>query len=107
MSTNEQAKKVFDGFCPYTNEQCETFNCDECPIQAREKEWLAALDASLTDEAGVNAKKRTFVALKAENTGDMPYYSILYIEDGNGFEGYCSYDLDVISRYIRDYFING
>lgn len=36
---------------------------------------------------------------------EKPYYSIRYIEDNQYFIGYGTYSPDVLSRYIRDYFI--
>ena len=34
-----------------------------------------------------------------------PYYSIQYTENGEGFVGYGTFNPDVLSRYLRDYFI--
>lgn len=36
-----------------------------------------------------------------------PYFSIQFKENGEGFIGFGTYNPDVLSRYIRDYFING
>lgn len=33
-----------------------------------------------------------------------PYYSILYEENGQRFEGFSSYSLEVLSSYLREYF---
>lgn len=53
---------------------------------------------------------REFMKLTVRNSNDRPYYSIIYLEvDDNGvghdFEGYSSYSLDVISDYLKKYFI--
>ena len=53
---------------------------------------------------------REFVKLTVRNSNGRPYYSIIYLEfDDNGvghdFEGYSSYSLDVISDYLKRYFM--
>lgn len=47
---------------------------------------------------------KKFVMLKVIDLNGRPYYSIIYLENGNEFEGYSSYDLKVISEYIKRYF---
>lgn len=47
---------------------------------------------------------KDFVMLKVIDLNDRPYYSIIYLENGNEFEGYSSYDLKVISEYLKRYF---
>lgn len=42
--------------------------------------------------------------LTVRKSNGRPYYSIIYLEDGNEFEGYSSYSLDVISDYLKRYF---
>ena len=49
---------------------------------------------------------KEFIKLTVRNSNGRPYYSIIYLEiDKNGvghdFEGYSSYDLDVISDFLR------
>ena len=34
-----------------------------------------------------------------------PYFSILFKENGEEVEGFGTYNPDILSRYIRDYFI--
>ena len=51
----------------------------------------------------VNGVKE-FEVLKVIDLNGRPYYSIIYFEDGNEFEGYSSYDLKVISEYLKRYF---
>ena len=46
-----------------------------------------------------------FVKLTVRDINGKPYYSIIYLEDGNEFEGYSSYSLDVVSDYLKEYFI--
>ena len=53
---------------------------------------------------------REFMKLTVRNSNGRPYYSIIFLEfDDNGighdFEGYSSYSLDVISDYLKKYFI--
>ena len=47
---------------------------------------------------------KDFVILKVIDLNGRPYYSIIYLENGNEFEGYSSYDLKVISEYLKRYF---
>lgn len=47
---------------------------------------------------------KEFVMLKVIDLNGRPYYSIIYLENGNEFEGYSSYDLKVISEYLKKYF---
>lgn len=53
---------------------------------------------------------REFMKLTVRNSNGRPYYSIIFLEfDDNGvghdFEGYSSYSLDVISDYLKKYFM--
>ena len=53
---------------------------------------------------------REFIKLTVRNSNGRPYYSIIYLEfDNNGvghdFEGYSSYSLDVISDFLKEYFM--
>lgn len=68
--------------------------------------WLdCAVDAVITlPSAQPEHKTEDFVKLTVRNSNGRPYYSIIYLEDGNEFEGYSSYSLDVISDYLRRYF---
>ena len=52
-----------------------------------------------------------FIKLTVGNSNGRPYYSIIYLEyDKNGvghdFVGYSSYSLDVISDYLKKYFMS-
>lgn len=47
---------------------------------------------------------KKFVMLKVIDLNGRPYYSIIYLEDGREYEGYSSYDLMVISEYLKRYF---
>ena len=42
--------------------------------------------------------------LKVIDLNGRPYYSIIYLEEGCEHEGYASYDLMVISEYLKRYF---
>lgn len=53
---------------------------------------------------------REFMKLTVRNSNGKPYYSIIYLKfDDNGvghdFQGYSSYSLDVISDYLKEYFM--
>lgn len=55
-------------------------------------------------------QEREFIKLTVRDSNGRPYYSIIYLEvDKNGighdFEGYSSYSLDVISDYMKKYFM--
>ena len=47
---------------------------------------------------------KEFVMLKVRDLNGRPYYSIIYLEEGCEHEGYASYDLMVISEYLKRYF---
>lgn len=47
---------------------------------------------------------KKFMMLKVIDLNGRPYYSIIYLEDGREYEGYSSYDLMVISEYLKRYF---
>ena len=78
------------------------------------------MEALLDPEDVVNAienlpsaqpeQDREFMKLTVRNSNGRPYYSIIYLEFddngiGNDFEGYSSYSLDVISDYLKKYFM--
>ena len=70
---------------------------------------------SQEDATTVAKSKRTFVELRAEyqhpdlctypEYKGKPYYSIKYIEDGECFIGFGTYKPEVLSQYLRDYFM--
>lgn len=47
-------KELFHGKCPYTGEPCEFFNCHECEVEMREREYAKELDTDEEDEAEVD-----------------------------------------------------
>ena len=61
--------------------------------------------------------EREFIEILAQNVSDdictypeyrgKPYYSIHYKENGEEFVGFGTYNPEVLSRYLRDYFIKG
>ena len=61
--------------------------------------------------------EREFIEILAQNVPDnictypeyrgKPYYSIHYKENGEEFVGFGTYNPEVLSRYLRDYFIKG
>ena len=69
-----------------------------------------AMDALNTIPSAQPKQDREFMKLIARNSNGRPYFSIIYLEfDDNGigrdFEGYSSYSLDVISDYLKKYFM--
>ena len=69
------------------------------------EEVLRSLPPAQPDE-----NDQEFIKLTVRNSNGRPYYSIIYLEyDKNGvghdFEGYSSYSLDVISNYLKKYFM--
>ena len=80
-------------------------------VDEYEKAQLSQEDATI-----VAKSKRTFVELLVhyphpdvctypEYKG-KPYYSIKYIEDGECFVGFGTYKPEVLSQYLRDYFMS-
>ena len=88
----------------YLGSPCEYQNPDAEIAQLSQK------DATI-----VAKSKRTFVELLAEyqhpdlctypEYKGKPYYSIKYIEDGECFVGFGTYNPEVLSQYLRDYFM--
>ena len=66
------------------------------------------IDMAITTISGMPLaqpeRAKDFVMLKVIDLNGRPYYSIIYLENGNEFEGYSSYDLKVISEYLKRYF---
>lgn len=64
----------------------------------------------ITDCISRQPEKEEFIKLTVRNSNGRPYYSIIYLVfDDNGvghdLEGYSSYSLDVISDYLKKYFM--
>ena len=38
--TSENPKEHFEGKCPYTNNPCDSFKCDTCPVEAEERAFM-------------------------------------------------------------------
>lgn len=90
--------KITDTEHAYTN------GTEMVPI-FRMKQWFEHLQA-ITQERN----NKRFLKLSVRDINGKPYYSIVYLEiDDNGvghdFEGYSSFDLETISRYLNKYFI--
>lgn len=34
------AEQFFNGICPYTDKPCDDWNCEQCEVEAREREYL-------------------------------------------------------------------
>ena len=80
------------------------------------KDMLESAQLSQEDATIVAKSKRTFVELLAEyqhpdlctypEYKGKPYYSIKYIEDGECFIGFGTYKLEVLSRYLKEFFMH-
>lgn len=40
----EYRSQLYDGKCPYTNDPCDNWDCENCEIEREEVEWLEELD---------------------------------------------------------------
>ena len=78
-------------------------------------EWDKAIDVAVDAlkaqlPSAQPKQNREFMKLTFRNLDGRPYFSIVYLEfDDNGIgqdvEGYSSYSLDVISEYLKKYFM--
>ena len=37
-------RDLFGGYCPYTNEPCDSWDCENCEVEAEERDWMEELD---------------------------------------------------------------
>jgi len=37
---NEYGREIFKGICPYTNKKCDTWTCNTCEVEARERKFM-------------------------------------------------------------------
>ena len=86
-------------------EECDGDYCGECRVGRKDCEKVLEELPSAQPE-----QDREFMKLTVRNSNGRPYYSIIYLEFddngiGNDFEGYSSYSLDVISDYLKKYFM--
>lgn len=40
VETNEEAREIFHGICPYTNIACGWWKCSICEVEARERKFM-------------------------------------------------------------------
>lgn len=45
----EETAKFFDYHCPYTDEMCKEWECDNFPVEQRERELMKAFDKEETE----------------------------------------------------------
>lgn len=95
--SRRQAIDIFDDY----NVSVEN---GELEAYSRDRKRLCDLPSAQPEQ------DREFLKLTVRNSNGRPYYSIIYLEvDDNGvghdFEGYSSYSLDVISDYLKKYFM--
>ena len=38
--TEETARKIFNGVCPYTNKKCEKWTCSVCEVEKQERKFM-------------------------------------------------------------------
>ena len=73
-------------------------------------EWIPVYHLKDLPSAQPDENDQEFIKLTVRYSNGRPYYSIIYLEyDKNGvghdFVGYSSYSLDVISDYLKKYFM--
>lgn len=82
------------------------------------KEDKEKLEISVRNSVPVRPQgEREFIEILAQNVPEdlctypeykgKPYYSIHYKENGEDFAGFGTYNPEVLSRYLRDYFMKG
>ena len=59
-------------------------------------------DTNCSEKPNNSKPKRIFKRLVKDK---RDYYSIIYEENGEEYEGYSSYSLDVISDFLKEYFL--
>ena len=40
---------IFGGKCPYTDEPCETFECEDCEVNKQEKDWIKETEGEISE----------------------------------------------------------
>lgn len=85
-------------------------------IDDKEKVSIAKLD-NMPMIAKEHKVEREFIEILTNYQSDdlcsypeyrgKPYFSIHYRENGEEFVGYGTYKIEVLSRYLRDYFFRG
>lgn len=40
----ENDRLFFEGRCPYTDKPCDLWECDECEVEQREKEYMQNME---------------------------------------------------------------
>jgi hypothetical protein len=89
-------------------DECDSSWCGDCRVSDLDGDGFAILRSLPPAQPDENDQE--FIKLTVRNSNGRPYYSIIYLEyDKNGvghdFVGYSSYSLDVISDYLKKYFM--
>ena len=72
---NDYERKLFKGRCPYTDEPCEDWECQKCPVEQRERELMKAFDEEETEVwqgygRTIKAPKGTFDKIFNDEEGE-------------------------------------
>jgi len=88
--------------------------CDTCKHDPPSKKW-PCVDCDMREPADRWESARTFVELVVKYPAPelctykeykgKPYYSIKYIENGETYVGYGTYKPEVLSQFLKEYFI--
>lgn len=82
--------------CGYSNEGCPCGFIKTVPTINPVRKFIEIRTTYAPDELVANPEYK-----------GKPYYSIVYEENGEQFCGFGTYKIEVLSRYLRDYFIIG
>lgn len=111
----EDTKKIEDGTDTNVGSESDELVSRRAVIKSVTQEYnrrrtgdglkLAWIEKAINETPAAQPERKTkFVKLTVRDIDSKPYYSVIYLEDGNEFEGYSSYSLDVISDYLKRYF---
>jgi hypothetical protein len=99
---------------PYNNAPTVT-PCDDCIELECENHGVVCPHYKTLEERPHG--EREFIEILAQNVPEdlctypeykgKPYYSIHYRENGEDFVGFGTYNPEVLSRFLRDYFMKG
>ena len=83
--------------------QCDRL--DDCPLVAlpEKEDTISSTNHKILDEQkNKSNNSKIFKKLIIDKKG---YYSIIYDENGEEYEGYSSFSLDIISDFLKEYFL--
>ena len=98
---------IIDGWdkLPQNCYDCDLQNYHECCLTCNSiEDYINGEDREPSCPLKEVPTGKIFEKIIVENADIKPYYNIQYKENGEGFIGYGSYNIDVISGYLRRYF---